>query len=209
MLLCSPIEFQVASTFSRHLNYKYVPESDQLQGYLINNQLMVASQNSNVFHHIFLERSLCHVPNIQDVAIESSCLKKSEVAAIPIWKYVSAAIRLVEILYSVITENIISRYVSYENIGLDQFSDKGPANPAHSGPSSQMWERRLDALSAPWGSWHLWFVHIYDLNRLQEYWEQQEGKMNDQNRWLVIPVARNFLVIFLFWNILVLVRYCE
>ena len=27
--------------------------------------------------------------------------------------------------------------------------------------------------------------------------EQQEGKMTDQNRWLVIPVARNFLVIFL------------
>ena len=44
MLLCSPIEYQVALTFSRHLNYKYVPASDQLQGYLINNQLMVASQ---------------------------------------------------------------------------------------------------------------------------------------------------------------------
>ena len=27
--------------------------------------------------------------------------------------------------------------------------------------------------------------------------EQQEGKMTDQNRWLVIHVARNFLVIFL------------
>ena len=40
-----PIEFQVPLTFIQHLNYKFMPESDQLQDYLINNQLMVASQS--------------------------------------------------------------------------------------------------------------------------------------------------------------------